>query len=224
MADEKNIGLFKSSMDPASRAVLNFPRVITPAPFTRNGKPVGDPKYECNLELEVDNPDWPALREAVLRVAHATWPGRDIGAEAKAGTFSLPWKPGAGLADAAKAKGKDREYSRGRTVLLARSGSAYPPSLAVIQNGREVDFAGDQRKAAEQFFYPGVKVWYQVNFSAWDIDGDQGVTAYLSKLISTNVGDRLAGNRSAATEFSGYAGVLSDENPTASKLADKVNF
>lgn len=216
--------------------MLTFPNLMEAKAVMKNGKPTGEPKFSSNFEFEPTAADLSALKAKALEVAKAKWPGRQFGKEAakvddngnaKMPTFMFPFSSGTELADKAKGKGKDREFSRGKAVLTARS--KYEPRLSVIEGGKLVEKEGDARKAAARMFYSGCLCLAQFNFVAYDGVGQNpdGVTAYLNMVCSLNKGDRLTGGASAAEVFKGYVGTTSAEDPTQgmqSALDDEIGF
>jgi len=197
-------------------AVLNYPNIFTPRAFKgKGGVAQGDPKYDAALEIAADSLDLKPLKAAAVAVARAKWPDRDFKTD-----FQFPWTLGDKLADKAKTKGKDREVSRGRVVLVARS--QFPPRLSVIENGDIADYFDDRRPMAKEVFYSGVKVFFVVTFNAYEGVGanPDGVNAYLDWLVSTKTGARLATSASGADVFKGYAGKVSAEDPTTADHTD----
>lgn len=200
---------------------LTFPN-LDEARAVKNkaGKASGDPKFSVNLEGEPTHADIEALKAEAVKVARAKWPGVDVK------TLKFPFTSGTALADKAKAKGKDREFSRGMIVLTARS--KYQPRLSVIKAGCAVDIDGDDKSQVKKLFYSGCQVLAQVNFQAYDAvndDGKDGVTAYINMVLSLNKGTRLTGGASAAEVFKSYIGTSTDEDPTAGDgLDDEIPF
>lgn len=200
---------------------LTFPNLDEPKAISKNGKAVGAAKYSANLEFTSDHPDLTAVKAEAAKVARAEWPGVDLK------DVRFPFVNGAVLADKAAARSKNREFSRGKVVLTARS--KYQPRLSQVANGRIVDVDGDQKPLVKKAFYHGVSALAQVSFSAYtqdDNDGIErkGVNAYLDLVLSLNKGDRLAGGASAAEVFKGYIGSTSDEDPTGASLDDDISF
>lgn len=189
--------------------VSTFPNLMEAKAVTIKGKPSGEPKYSSNFEFDPDHVDLAALKAEAVKVAKAKWPGRDLK------ELAFPFTSGDKLADKAKAKDKDREFSRGKVVLTSRS--KYEPRLSVVEGGKLVDYEGDKRPMAKKFFYNGVMALAQFNFVAYDGVGanPDGVTAYLNMVVSLNKGKKLSGGSSAAEVFKGYIGTSSDEDPTA---------
>lgn len=187
---------------------LTFPNLLEARAVLKNGKPTGDPKYSVNLELAADHPDLKALKAKAAAVAKAKWPGRDLA------ELAFPFADGNKLADKAKAKGKDREFSRGKAVLTARS--KYQPKLSIIEGGKLIDLEGDAIALHGRKFYSGCEVLAQVTFSAYDEvgNGQPGVNAYIDIVVSLNRGTKVMGGASAAEVFKSYVGLTSDEDPT----------
>lgn len=201
-----------SQEETKARYTMTAPAPITFANFaeakavTKGSKP----KFSCNVELPEDHPDVAPIKALIARVAREASPGVDLGAIHK------PLGSGDRLADKAKAKGKDREFSRGKLVLTARSD--YRPGLSYLENGRLVDIEDETAiKARERdTFYSGALVLAEVEFVWYDAVGENGtpgVTAYLNKVLSTKKGERLMGQRQSAAEtFKGYVGLASTED------------
>lgn len=215
--------------------VSTFPNLLEAKSVMKNGKPTGDPKYSHNYEFEPTSADLAMLKAEALKVAKAKWPGRAVGKESatrddagnpKQPTFVFPFSSGDILADKAKAKGKDREFSRGKVVLTARS--KYQPRLSFIENGAIKDLDGPAIDAiGKRVFYNGVLCLAQVNFVAYEGVGTNpdGVTAYLNMVVSTNTGPKLSGGASAAEVFKGYVGSNVDEDPTGGvDIDDEIPF
>jgi hypothetical protein len=200
---------------------LTFPN-LDEARAVKNkaGKASGDPKFSVNLEFDADSTDLADLKAEAVKVARAKWPGVDVK------TLKFPFTSGTTLADKAKDKGKDREFSRGKAVLTARS--KYQPRLSTVKGGAAVDIDGDDKSLVKKLFYSGCQVLAQVNFQAYDAvneDGKDGVTAYINMVMSLNKGTRLTGGASAAEVFKSYIGTATDEDPTAGEdLDDEIPF
>lgn len=216
---DKDAGRFTATSD----ITLTFPNLQTAKAVMKNGKAVGEPKFSGNFEFDPAIPAEKSLLDAckakAAAVAKAGWPGRDLS------ELQFPFESGTKLADKAKEKGKDREFSRGKAVLTARS--KYQPRLSIIQDGKVVDLEGDAITAHMKQFYSGARVLFQVNFQAYDAVNDgakDGVTAYLDMVLSTNKGKRLTGGASAADTFKGYVGTTSQEDPTKGDLDDEIPF
>ncbi len=203
MADEKD-----GRVSLSKPVTMVFPWLFEPRAFGAKGKESGEPKYSANFLFASDNPDLKRLAAKVREVAASQWPGRDLAG------LKFPFVKGDKQADAAKAKGKDGEFQRGQTIVVARS--KYEPRLSVIENRQAIDLDGPARAAAKAKFYSGVQVLAQFNFVAYKGVGanPDGVTAYLDMVCSTNTGKRIGGGASAAEVFKGYAGQETSENPT----------
>lgn len=209
--------------------IITYVNVVTPRAFKgKGGKDTGEPKFDLNFETPADSPDLIAAKQLAVSLAKAKWPGREIvpyiskpGYQNPRDALMFPFRKGDELADEAVAEGKEREWSRGRGVIIARS--KFRPSLSVVLNGRVSDINKEDEKAvaaASQYFYPGVEALVQFNFVAYDGVGNNpdGVTAYLQHVFSFNRGERVkagGGTRSASDVFGGYIGITSDTDPTA---------
>lgn len=189
----------------------SFPNVVEKKAVLRNGKPTGDPKYSINFEFEPDSEDLRRCKAAAIAVAREAKPDIDLA------TLKFPFENGDKLADKAVAKGKEREWSRGKAVLTARTATEL--ELSAIVNGQYREFVGDQRAAAKPYFYTGVYVGAEVLFKYYDAiddNGKAGVTCYLQKVISLNKGKKLTKGSSGADVFKHYVGIQTNEDPTAS--------
>lgn len=213
---QENAGVFSSSK-PCLGSFLN---VVEARRVTKSSKE--EPKFSGNFEHEDGHPDIAAMRAKIVEVARAKWPSMNIGEAIKSGSLLVPLGSGDKLADKAKLKNREREWSRGKTVLTARS--QFQPQLSYVEGGRLVEL-GDQSAvvAAKAKFETGKMVLYQVNFVAYDAvgEGKPGVTAYLNMVCSTGFGEKLIkGGPSAAEVFKGYMGLESHEDPTGAGASD----
>jgi hypothetical protein len=198
--------------------VLTFPNLDEPRAVKRNGKDTGKPKYSINLEFEPESEDLAAFKAQAVAVARAKWPGVDLK------TLKFPFTSGDQLADKAKAKGKDREFSRGKAVFTART--EFQPNLSVLKDGKVIDLDGTDKGQIKKLFYSGCAVLVEVQFSAYDAvqeDGKPGVNAYVNKVLSFNKGKRLTGGASSEEAFKDYIGSVSDYDPTDG-LDDEIPF
>lgn len=206
--------------------VTAHPHFITPTKFKRNGKETGEAKYSGVWCFEPTSADLANLKAKAAEAARAKWPGRPLG------ELQFPFKSGdkewekyvAKLAAEGKEDDKRGDYQKGKVTLKASS--KFQPKLSVWLPGSAVpvelvDEAGFKAHGGK--FYFGVKSMVEVNFVPYDAvrEGDKdGITAYVQQVCSTNTGERLAGARSAAETFRGYAGKVSNEDPTAGKAMD----
>ena len=80
-----------------------------------------------------------------------------------------------------------------------------------------VDYEGPAIALNIKKFFFGAEVYAQVNLVAYKGVGanPDGVTAYLNMVVATGKGTRITSAKSASEVFSGYAGRVSDEDPTA---------
>jgi len=204
-----------------------YMNVFTPQSFKKKGKEVGDPKYGVTLMMEPGYAGLKALQAKLLEAARSKWPTRDMK------ELKFPVTTGDRAADKAKAKGKDREFMRGHLILTARS--KYPPTLAVLENGKIITLESDALKAKyKSKFYSGCFVAASVNLvpyegeEAEDEDGNpitkDGVTAYIQSLLWVKDGARLGGSRDQSEVFKSYMGTTTAENPLAGDLDDEIPF
>lgn len=199
--DTPKIGFYALSVP----VMLTFPNLFEAKAVGGKGKA----KFSANFEFETDNPDLAALKLTAAKVAQAKWPGRELAG------LKFPFTLGAKLADRAKEKGKNREFSRDKVVMTART--TFAPKLSAIVGGQLVKFTADTRASAMDKFYSGAKVIAQVTFEAYDgVDPNpDGVTAYLDMVCALGGGDRvMGGGRSEEDVFKSYLGTMSNVDPT----------
>jgi len=213
MSEAKDYSLGTLKIDNEAQR-FTFPNVTEAKRVVRNGKETGDPKYSLNIEFLPDSAILAEAKKKAAAVARAKF-----GPDVNLSDLTVPWSSGDKLADKAKAKGKDREFSRGRIVLTARSKN--PPQVAAIVDGKIREFGADTIQQAKRYFYTGVEGLVELYFEAYDaIDrgddpGKPGVTCYLNAVCSLNKGERLTGRPAATETFSGYVGLNKSEDVTA---------
>ena len=204
--------------------VQAFPALTEARKFKSGGRESGEPKYSDSFVFDPASPDLQRLKAAAVAQAQAKWPGRDIGAEFKAGTFAMPFTSGNGIIAKTKAKaeaaGKEYEGKADfmKDKIIIKASSKYPPRLAYIENGKiSPVLEGPALAANKNKFFFGAEVLFEVNLVAYDKVGERGVdgvTAYLNQVLTTGKGKRLSGGSDPADTFAGYAGKLSQEDPT----------
>lgn len=204
-------------------ATLTFQGLFEARAIGPKGKEQGKPKFSANFELPLDHQDITALKAKAVEIARARWPGRDIK------ELKFPFLNGDTAADKAKKNGKDREFSRGKFIVVSRS--IFEPKLSYVEGARLVtDLEGPARVAAKAKFYNGVLAGGQFKFEAYDGVGanPDGVTAYLQEVCSLGVGERIkgSGGGNSAETFKGYIGTSTDYDPTggADGLDDEIPF
>jgi hypothetical protein len=220
MTDEATAGLYQLTMP----AIVMFPDLFVPKAFKgKGGKELGEAKFGSQFIFAdpANNADWQGMKAKALAVAKAKHP------EVDPKTLNWPFQSGDKAADKRKAKGKsDGEFLRGKGLITARS--KFQPNLSVLDNGQIIDLEDDALKAKYKGkFYSGVKAYALFNFVWYDAikDGDKsGVTAYLNLVYSLGTGDRIGGGRSGSDIFKAYAGVVSNEDPTAGVEDDEMPF
>jgi hypothetical protein len=220
-------------VDVLNPVIMAHPAVTEPRKIKIRGKESGEPKYGGLFVFATDNPDLAKIKERIIALARAKWPGRDIGADVKSGAFKLPIQQGDQLIAKRKAKltAQGKEYSGDADFLAGKvalkASSKYPPRLAIITGGKiSPDLEGPAIAANKSKFFFGAEVLLQVNLVAYDRinDGAQdGVTAYLNIVMPTGKGTRLAGGASASQAFASYQGKATAENP-AEGLDDEIPF
>lgn len=216
--------------------ICSFPNLDEPKRVSKSTKE--EPKFSLGLEMAPDSPNLTAIRAKIISQAIAFANSNDgagfravagntvesITAAIKSGAIKTCIEDGDKLAEKAIAKGKKREWSRGLKVVTARSQNW--PACGIIANGAivQLDDRSQVKLHKAKYFYTGVKVVAELDIVAYNAvgeDGKPGVTAYLSSVLSTGKGDKLAGGGpDLAATFSGYVGLESDEDPTAKAAED----
>lgn len=205
--------------------------LLTPrAQKDNKGNVRGEPRHEINLLFDPDHPDYDTIKQII----------RDVAAghhDPSLGKLGLPIKSGTAMADKRNAKlaamsppkEPDREYLRGKIVLIARS--KYPPLLSRIIGGKIIELHDAARVQNASAFFPGAEALAQVRFAWYEpsplVPGG-GVNAFLNQVLVTGKGTRFpgTGGRSASEAFKGYAGHVSDIDPLAGSdsLDDEIPF
>ena|SRR5271170_1274850 len=205
-------------------STLTFSNLFVPKAIGKKGKEQGEPKYSGTFEVDPTSPVFKLVKEEALKLAARRWPGRDTN------ELKFPWAKGSELADKAKRETppKDREFSRGKAVITART--KHEPTLSYVDGRTLVEnLEGERRAAAKSKFYPGVQVLFEVGLKAYEGVGanPDGVNAYLNKVCSLAKGEKiqgLGGGQSSAETFKGYLGTTRDYDPTAGGAADDEQF
>jgi hypothetical protein len=208
-----------------------FANLITPKAYEKNGKAVGDPKYDMTIMVEPNSPDLVALKDLCISMAKQNNPGKKLVArrltqeELDDGgviEVNMPWSDGTKIADKAKEpndKGqtKDREFMRGKVII--KMSSKYAPALSGIENGKVISYDNpDSRATLTSLFYGGG--WYGplVALHAYKAQEGKpgGVSLWVNAVCFVKHGEKITGPRvNAAETFAHYAGSVSTEDPTA---------
>jgi hypothetical protein len=200
-----------------------FLTVVNPAKVGKKGNEKGDPVYSLTVLLKPDSVDLKAVKAAMVAVAKETWPGRDLK------ELKFPFQNGDEAAKEATANGKDGAFFNGTVVFRTRSGQDKPPALAVLEGKKVQELNGQQREiVGKQKFYNGCYVVPSIYIVAYKkgseggIGEHSGVKAYLSAVLWAGDGERIGGG-SAAETFRGYAGSVTNEDPTVAS-DDEISF
>ena len=185
-------------------------------------------KFSANFETDKDDPEIQRLRAAIVACARQNWPALDVGAAIKSGALQTSLQDGDKLADKAAKdnetpthknyqKNRLREWSRGKSVLVARS--EFMPPVTIRENGISIALDGQDAiaRSRNKFFYAGVKVLFAVRLNAYDAVGATGlpgVNAYLAQVESLGHGAKLIATRDPTDRFKGYRGSEKNEDPT----------
>lgn len=209
-----------------------FANVVTAKAYMKNGKAVGDPRYDLTIMVPPDSPDLPALKDLCITMLKGQYPGKKLVPRRltqeeldDGGTVevAVPWSDGTKQADKAKAENKDREFMRGMVIIKASS--KYAPALSGIENGKVVSYTNpDTRATLDKFFYSGAWVGPLValhTYKSMEENKPGGVSLWVNAVCFVKHGDRLAGTTiNAAETFAHYAGSVSAEDPTAGGASD----
>lgn len=207
-------------------AIMAFPSLLEARKFKRAGKETGEAKFGASFVLDPTSPDLVEAKNYAAAAAKAKWPGLTSFADLK-----FPFQSGDKMIEERKAKlqkeGKEYDgkldFVKGKVVIKA--GSKFRPKLAILVGGKIVELDDDTIKQHASKFYFGTEALAQFNFVAYDkvnSDAKDGVTAYLQQVLTLNKGEKLSGGASAAEVFKGYAGQVSNVNPTG--LDEEIPF
>lgn len=126
---------------------------------------------------------------------------------------------------AAKAREKAEskaELYRGFAGILKAS-SQFDVALAQLKNGKIADIPAEEHaraQAGKDLFYPGSFQVVNIGIKAYrrkQVDGKDGVTAYLNNVLFVRNGEKLfsSGGASSSQVFGGFASAYSEVDPTA---------
>ena len=193
-----------------------------------------EPRFETTFMFPEGHPDF---KEIMSRLAAAS--REKFG---KLDGIKFPLKRGDTVADEQAARGNDRSFLRGFSLLTAHANlevktgpkkgqKLSPPRLVVLQNGVYQnygdDIAGFPRAEARRFFYSGVMARGTFNFVPYDAQGGV-VSVYLNEIMSLNVGDRIQTGIDNETKYgsaeshSEYIGHVTAVDPTVG--ADGIRY
>jgi len=120
--------------DTKEPALISFPNLLEAKRVSKSA--AEKPKFSINVEFDDDSTDLSRLKSEIGRVAKAKWPGLNVGEAIRDGSLVVPITSGDKLVAKAEAKGKKREWSKGKQVLTARS--EFDPTLASVIGGKYV--------------------------------------------------------------------------------------
>lgn len=209
------------SLVPWTGSFLNLdkPRTITSA-----SREV--PKFSANFEIEKGSTEEKRIRAGIVEAARQLWPNMDVADAIRSGRLNVPLSDGDKLADKAKQKSADtgkkreREWSRGKVVLISRSKDEFPPAVTFRENNSivECETLDAVSRIKGKYLYTGVQCLFGVRLNAYEgvgVDGKPGVNAYLEAVESLGVGDKLIAAKDRTERFKSYIGLAKDEDPTA---------
>jgi hypothetical protein len=147
---------------------MSFPKLITPEPYMENGKPKGEPVFQCEMLFAPEDivkfqgpaglglngtahpkiPNWETgvdLKRVCALVAKETWPDITSIQEAVAAR-ALHWPIVNGDQHFAKKEAKAKatgkkvggEYYKGTTFLRTKTGKEFPPQLYYPEGGKKL--------------------------------------------------------------------------------------
>lgn len=212
--------------------ILYTDALMVAKPFKNDDGTQGMPRFNCQGLIPLDHPQINEFKALVMKVAREGLPVHvDAAGQWTHAGLKLPLKTGEqmiaeGVAKA-NAKGRaapDREHYRGNMVLFmqkpekAQDGRTLPPPrLVVMQGGAMREYVDANRLLAKDFFYNGVLAAVSVQLKAFTGFGG-GVTCYIDRVMSLNVGDRINIGRSdedvfgTADSFNEYIGHATSES------------
>ena len=213
------------SLVPWTGTFLNLEK---PKTITQSPREV--PKFSGNFETDKGSSEEKRIRAAIIETARQKWPNMDVGAAIREGRLDVCLYDGDRMADKAKLKSeqtgkkRDREWSRGKVVLIARSKDEYPPAVNIRENGKTINLESLDAvaRAKAKFLYTGVQVLFGVRLNAYDAVGENGkpgVNAYLEIVESLGTGEKLIASADRTERFRSYVGLEKDEDPTGGSAA-----
>jgi len=213
--------------------VLDKPRQFR----DKKGKESGKLRYEASFLLPDDHPDLKAHRQTLAKLIKQKWgavtinpEGRDPGVYAMVDGRQIRLKfastDGNELVAEGMAKGKDRSFAAGHTVL--KTATEYP---VPVFDARQRDKAGvplrvSEPDAIKSLIYGGSYVAAEIKYRTYDPVGTNppGITIYLQKICFVEDGDRIASEGGGDT-FKAVQGAVVDTDPTGgAELDDEIPF
>ena len=194
---------------------LDQPRTVSKSP---NEKAKFSANFETDDQSEIDR-----AKAAIMHCAREKWPSLDVGAAIASGKFNVPLSKGDRLADQAierserSGKKREREWSRGKQVLIARS--EFLPPITIREHGQTVALEDQDavKRIRNKYFFTGANVLFAVRFNAYEAVGATGlpgVNAYLAAVEGLGTGTPLIARRDPTERFREYRGLESQEDPT----------
>lgn len=206
-------------------ALLAFSHLFTPSVWDekenkfRDARADEDGWYDATFLLDATSPDLAAIKTIAGGIVEAAQFKDKNGNLIPREQLQVPWETGeAYLRRRAAKPGAKDDYDgalfEGKTLLKANT--KYPPLLNLHQNGVLSQFRDQTRHMAEQYFYSGVMVLAELNVVKHQVGSNvPGVKCYLGEMVSTNVGDRIAGGKPTAEKFGAHIGAAKAESPSA---------
>jgi len=178
-------------------------------------------RFQAAFLLTKDHPDFAPMTAMMAKVVKDKF-GKTDG-------YGFPLQRGDKVADDAAAKGRDREWARGKEILEAHSNVRKrgvngapgellnPPRLVVLRDNKYVRYQDEERALAKPAFYSGVMAIGTFGFVAYEGFGG-GVSCYLNEILSLGVGEKINTGVDDEAKYGAptqYIGKASSVDPTA---------
>ncbi len=198
--------------------------VVTPRPAGAKNQE----RYQAAFLLSKDHPDFAPMATMMAKVVKDKYGSTD--------GRGFPLQHGDKVADEAAAKGRDREWARGKELLEAHSNVRKrmvngvpgellnPPRLVVLRDGKYVRYQDEERPLAKSAFYSGVLAIGTFSFVAYDGFGG-GCSCYLNEILSLGVGDKINTGVDDEAKYGAptqYIGKVSAKDPTVG--AEEISY
>lgn len=214
---------------------LSYANLVEPRQYKENGKPKGNPTYNCELlipvdkanisfELRNDEGGWDSIedfKEFLMSVSREEWGSDfDVNGAVKHGGMKWPVQSGDKIIEKKEKKtgkkAKNMSQYEGVRVLRVKSVEQWPPRLYVRSQEGIVLLDRDKEedmKKAKKLFQSGNYGILSLNLKCNEVDGRKFLTFYINDVLYDSKGGALGG-ADGNQVFAGYEGGESDTDPT----------
>lgn len=190
----------------------------------------GDAKFEVQIGMPKDHPDYAALRAAMGRIAKERWNG-----EKTLDDLQLKFSDGDAEYEAAlnhpeEDKRRDYPWLKGMQIMKLRSKNPITVFDVRRRDGRGVPIALTDKDEIDGLIYAGANVSMKLTLMTYDEIVDRrnpeksvpaGITAFPEQVLFVSDGERFfAGSKTDGTGFAEVQGAVTDEDPTGGAASD----